>query len=154
MNLSEHFTLKELTRSQLADRRGIQNVPGERSVESLKVLCSSILEPVRVHFNTPFSPNSGYRSFELNDLLGSSRKSQHCVGEAADIEVPGVSNVLLAWWIRSHLDFDQLILEYYTKGDPVSGWVHVSNKEASASSSNRREVLTYDGNGYVVGLPE
>ena len=154
MYLSEHFTLAEMTRSQIADRRGIQNVPGERAVGSLKVLCEKILEPVRANFSTPFSPSSGYRSPELNEVLGSSPNSQHCKGEAADIEVPGVSNDLLAWWIRTNLDFDQLILEYYTVGDPSSGWVHVSYKGDGGSARNRREVLTYNGSGYTRGLPE
>ena len=154
MNLSQHFTLSELTHSDVASRRGIPNVPGESAVGNLKVLCDRVLEPVRIHFGIPFSPNSGYRSQELNEVLGSSPNSQHCKGEAADIEIPTISNDLLAWWIRTNLDFDQLILEYYTVGDPSSGWVHVSYKGDGGSARNRREVLTYSGSGYTRGLPE
>lgn len=153
MQLSEHFSLQEMTRSQTATRLGIKNVPDEEAVKNLTFLCENILEPIRVHFGIPFSPSSGYRSAALSEAIGSSRNSQHCKGEAADIEVPTISNLTLCWWIRSHLDFDQLILEFFQEGDPASGWVHVSYRDISIGGKNRHQVLTYDGQEYSGGLP-
>jgi hypothetical protein len=71
--------------------------------------------------------------------VGGSSRSQHCKGEAADIEVPGTPNAELAEWIRDNLEFDQLILEFYTSGVPDSGWVHVSYK---TDGTNRKSILT------------
>ena len=150
--LSKYFSIKEMTRSQIASRYGINNTPGLLEVDALEFICLNLLDPIREHFGIPFSPSSGYRSPELNEKLGSKPTSQHCKGEAADIEIPGVPNLQLSWWIRSHLDFDQLILEYYDKSDPAGGWVHVSTQN-SGSGANRREVMTFDGKSYKDGLP-
>ncbi len=107
----------------------------------------NILQPVRNHFGKPYTPSSGYRSVELCLAIGSSEKSQHAKGEAADFEVPNVSNMEVAQWIVSNLDFDQLILEYYSGGN--TGWIHCSYKE----SGNRKEVLTLSkAHGYKEGL--
>jgi len=150
MKLSTHFSLKELTKSQVATRLGLDNEPDEMAVESLIKLCQEILEPCRKHFGIPFSPSSGFRSVDLCTAIGSSPSSQHAYGEAADFEIPTVSNYDLADWISRHCDFDQLILEHYVEGDPNSGWVHCS---ISSMGEGRREVLTYDRlNGYRIGL--
>lgn len=148
--LSKYFSLSEMTKSQTAARLGIENIPSDSQIDDLKNLCINILDPVREHYGVPFSPSSGYRSPELNQAIGSTSTSQHCLGQAADIEVPGVSNIRLAWWVRVHLDFDQLILEYYESGEPSSGWIHVSLN----GGSNRHKVLTYNGTSYENGLPE
>jgi len=151
MQLSEHFSMAEMTSSEVAVLEGIDNQPTDNSeIDSLKFICENILEPIRAHYDTPFSPSSGYRCQELNDEIGGVSSSQHCLGEAADISVPGVSNLVLAWWIRTHLDFDQLILEHYEVDEPENGWVHVSTK---ASGSCRHDVLTYDGESYTTGIP-
>ena len=109
MNLSEHFTLRELVKSQTAARMGIDNTPDSFAVAYMERLCRDILEPVREHYGVPFSPSSGYRSPELCEAIGSSRKSQHAKGQAADFEVPGIDNLELAEWVQDNLDFDQLI---------------------------------------------
>ena len=160
MKLSEHFSLAEMTKSQTAIRMGIDNSPDSTQIDSLRNLCVVVLEPIRAYMSsTPFSPSSGFRSVELNTEIGGSKGSQHCLGEAADIEVPGVSNLSLAWWIRSHIDFDQLILEYFNPDDPSSGWVHVSvrNTESVMTSGsvmiNRHDTMVYDGILYSKGLP-
>lgn len=140
MNLSDHFTLYEMTRSQTACRHGIDNTPSDDDIQKLKRLCQHILEPIREHFKTPFRPNSGYRCLELNTLLGSQPTSQHVAAEAVDIEISGIDNCMLAKWIRDELNFDQLILENYESGEPSSGWVHVSLKENNIK--NRFQVLT------------
>ena len=147
MMLSENFSLQELTKSQTAIRKGIDNNPNADHISALRDLAMNILQPVRNHFGKPYTPSSGYRSVELCLAIGSSEKSQHAKGEAADFEVPNVSNMELAKWIVSNLDFDQLILEYYTGGN--TGWVHCSYKE----SGNRKEVLTLSkASGYREGL--
>ena len=129
MRLSRNFTLSELTRSQTATRRGIDNTPGEEEIKNLERVCSEILQPVREHFGVAFSPSSGFRSVALCEAIGSSSKSQHAKGEAVDFEIPGQDNKFVAEWIRDNLNFDQLILEYYTPEDPTSGWIHCSVKE-------------------------
>ena len=147
MKLSEHFSLEEMTKSQTALRRNLPNQPSEAQTEALVLLCENVLEPVRSHFSIPFTPSSGYRSAELCVAIGSSVSSQHAKGEAADFEVPSISNLELCTWIINNLDFDQLILECYTGGN--TGWVHCSYK----AEGNRRDVLTYDKeNGYRKGL--
>ena len=116
------------------------------------VLFDKVVQPVRDHFG-PTVLNSGYRGPELNEAVGGSSKSQHCKGQAADIEVPGVPNAELAEWIKENCDFDQLILEFYTPGIPDSGWVHVSYV---SEEDNRKSILTasrIDGKTqYSVGL--
>ena len=153
MKLSEHFTLEEMCASSTADRLGIDNTPNDEQIKSLTNVCQNILERVRGYYDIPFSPNSGFRSKELNSSVGGSVNSQHTLGEAVDIELPGVSNLSLAWWIRTHLDFDQLILEYFRETDPNSGWVHVSLLPRDSRKSNRNQALVYDGQSYTRGLP-
>ena len=126
MNLSNNFTLAELTKSQTAVRKNINNEPGTAEIENLIHLAKTVLQPVREHFGKPVMISSGYRSPELCEAIGSSAKSQHAKGEAADFEIQGVDNMQLATWISKNTIFDQLILEFYEPGDPNSGWVHCS----------------------------
>lgn len=126
MNLSANFSLHELTKSETALRLNIDNTPGEAETEALRLLCEKVLQPVRDHYGKGVKVNSGYRSPESNAAVGGSRTSDHCKGQAADIEIPGVPNAELAQWIMDNLDYTQLILEFYTPGIPDSGWVHVS----------------------------
>ena len=152
MKLSNNFSLSELTKSQTAERLDIDNSPSEDYIKSLTSLCENILQRVRDHYGVPFIVNSGYRSEALCEAIGSKKTSQHALGQAADFEVPNVSNYELAFWISENLDFDQLILECYKSGDPSSGWVHCSYRD---DGENRGEVLTYQkGQGYSYGLTE
>jgi hypothetical protein len=150
MNLSPHFTLEEMIKSQAGDRAGIDNLPPPACREALRALCVNVLEPIRERFG-PVVITSGYRGPELNRIVGSSSSSQHPKGEAADIEVPGMANGDLARWIEKHLEYDQLILECYKPGIPSSGWVHVSYK---AHTPNRKQELTATVvNGKMVYTP-
>tara|TARA_R110000803_G_scaffold163494_1_gene227173 strand:- start:192 stop:653 length:462 start_codon:yes stop_codon:yes gene_type:complete len=151
MNLSEHFTLSELCKSDTATRLGINNITSDEEViANLKSICNFILEPIRTHYDIAFTPNSGFRSSALNKSIGSTNKSQHCKGQAVDIELIGVDNSDLALWIEENLNYDQLILEYYQIGQPTSGWVHVSF--IMPTVDNRKQSITYDGNTYQTGL--
>ena len=125
MNLSRNFSLQELIKSDTAIRKGIDNNPNSDQIEKLKALCENILQPVRDHFGR-VKVTSGYRSVELCMAIGSSANSQHAKAEAADFEWLGVDNAELSDWIKNNLDYDQLILEYYTPGEPNSGWIHCS----------------------------
>ena len=125
MNLSRNFSLQELIKSDTAIRKGINNNPNAGQIEKLKELCENILQPVRDHFGR-VKVTSGFRSSELCVAIGSSVNSQHARAEAADFEVMGVDNAELADWIYKNLSFDQLILEFYTPGEPNSGWIHGS----------------------------
>ena len=138
MRLSKNFTLQEFTKSQTATRLGLDNTPSDIHLENAEMLFEYVVQPVRDHFG-PTVINSGYRGEELNKAVGGSSKSQHCKGEAVDIECPGVPNAEVAEWIRDNLSFDQLILEFYTVGIPDSGWVHVSYLDPDV---NRKSVLT------------
>ena len=151
MQLSKHFTLEEFEKSQTATRKNIINKAGAGEIKNLGDLCYEVLEPVRAHFDKPITITSGFRSKELCVAIGSSENSQHTCnnGAAADFEIAGISNLQVALWIQNNVDFDQLILEYYT-GEPNSGWVHVSYQEGS----NRKQVLTFDGKSYTNGLPD
>ena len=138
MKLSKNFSLVEFTKSQTAERKGIDNAPKGEHMDAAVALFEKVVQPVRDHFG-PTVINSGYRSPDLNSAVGGSSRSQHCKGEAADIEVPGTPNAELAEWIRDNLEFDQLILEFYTSGVPDSGWVHVSYK---TDGTNRKSIQT------------
>ena len=126
MKLSPNFSLKEMVASQTADRKGINNNPNEDQMNSLKLLCEKVLQPVRDHYGKVVTISSGFRSEELCEAIGSSKNSQHAKGQAADFEIFGVSNQELVIWINENLDYDQMILEYYVPGEPNSGWCHVS----------------------------
>ena len=145
--LSDHFTLGECCKSETAMRLGIDNEPNEIEYYNLKKVCMQILEPVRVYFDKPFIPNSGFRCQELNKAIGSSTTSQHAKGQAIDFELPGIDNLEVASWLRENVSFDQLILEHYDGVDPNSGWIHVSYV---SPEDNRRQALTYDGKNYEV----
>ena len=137
MQLSENFSLNEFTKSDTAVRKGIDNTPNDDHLKSMKALCENVLQKVRSHFGKSVRITSGYRSPELCEAIGSSSKSQHAKGQAADFEITGIDNKDLAIWIRDNVEFDQLILEFYTEGDPNSGWVH-----CSYSDDNRKQVLS------------
>ena len=124
--LSPNFTLSEMVKSETAVRRGLDNTPGQAEVDNLKVLATNVLQKVREHYKKGVKVNSGFRHPEVNAAVGGSRTSDHCKGQAADIEIPGVANADLAEWISKNCEFTQLILEFYTPGVPDSGWVHVS----------------------------
>jgi len=151
MQLSKHFTLKEMIKSMTATRKGIDNTPGSGEIKSLGDLCYEVLEPLRAHFDKPVTITSGYRSEALCEAIGSKKTSQHAKGQAVDLEIFGVPNIKTAYWLQNNVDFDQLIMEFYDKDDPAGGWVHISYHE---SGSNRKQVLTFDGKKYSEGLPD
>ena len=130
----------------------MDNTPGEAEIENLKRLAEKVLQPVRDHYGKGVKVNSGFRHPEVNAKVGGSKTSDHCKGQAADIEIPGIANADLAEWITKNLDFTQVILEFYTPGIPDSGWVHVSYNPADL----KKQVLTAmkkDGKTvYVPGL--
>lgn len=137
MNLSENFTLDEFLVSQTASRLGIDNIPTPEVVENLRALVENILQPLRRELG-PVVISSGYRSPELNRAVGGATSSEHLTGCAADINIPTMGNDELAEYIRDNLEFNQVILEFYTQGRPQSGWVHVSY----STSYNKKECLT------------
>ena len=160
--LSPHFSLRELTRSQTADRLDIDNTPPYEATESLRALAFHILEPVREQFG-PYSPSSGYRCPKLEKVLtGDAWRVRgfksfekylvtkgHPRGEAGDFEVMTTDNLTLARWIQTNLKFDQLILEFHVPGVPLSGWVHCSYCEGN----NRADILTIvKGGGARAGI--
>ena len=129
MKLTANITLDELTKSQVAERKGINNNPSPDQIENLKALAINVLQPVRSHFDKPLIISSGFRCAELCVAIGSKITSQHVADDeaaAADFEIPGLDNRELAKWIRNNLEVDQGILEFYKDNEPSSGWIHVS----------------------------
>ena len=176
MNLSNNFTLSELSKSGTALRFGIENKPNTNEIQNLMRVCEKMLQPVRDHYGVPIQPKSGFRCEALEKRIcwgGDDAKSafakwcarcskmpnektwpeyfarkSHPSGEAVDFEVPGVSNLNLAIWIMNNLDFDQLILEFWKEGNPHAGWVHCSYKK----EGNRKQILTIGAGGVSQGL--
>jgi zinc D-Ala-D-Ala carboxypeptidase len=128
MKLSAHLDLSEVTRSDSAKRNGISNMPTPEHIENFKLLAENIFEPIREHFGVPIRISSGYRSKELNAKIGGSETSQHCKGQAVDIDMDGTSNGVtnanVFNYIKDNLPFDQLIWEFGSDTNP--DWVHVS----------------------------
>ncbi len=139
MKISAHLDLSEVTRSDSAKRNGIDNTPTAEHLENFKLLAEKVFEPIRLHFNTPIFISSGYRSKELNTFIKGSLSSQHCKGQAIDIDMDGtkggVTNKMVFDFIKDKLDFDQLIAEVPEKSNPA--WVHVS----FVKTGNRKQVL-------------
>ncbi len=131
-----NFSLLEMVRTS----KKVDNWPKDTDVIwYLHHLCWYVLQPIRNHYGRPVRVSSGYRSKELNELIGGSLKSQHSFGMAADFEVPGIDNREIAKWINSNLSYDQLILEFYkSKSGKSSGWVHCSYKP----TGRRKQFLT------------
>jgi hypothetical protein len=152
MNLSANFTLKELTKSDTATRLNLDNNPDEATIENLKLLCQEVLQPIREHFGKSVTVNSGFRSPESNAAVGGSKTSDHCLGRAADIEIDGIPNPELAQWIMDNLDYTQLILEFYTQGQPNSGWVHVSYDPSNLKNQELTAVKVAGKTTYLNGL--
>ena len=140
MKLTANITLDELTKSQTAERKGINNNPSPQQIENLKALAVNILQPIRSHFDKPLIISSGFRCAQLCIEIGSKITSQHVADDdcaAADFEIPGVDNRELAIWIKNELEFDQLILEFYRDNEPTSGWIHCSY----STNHNRNQCL-------------
>lgn len=148
--LTKNFSLAEMVKSETALRNDLDNTPGEAEIANLKVLAEKVLQPVRDHYGKGVKVNSGYRSPDVNAKVGGSRTSDHCKGQAADIEIPGVPNHELAEWIKANLSYTQLILEFYTRGIPDSGWVHVSYDPANLK---KQDLTAVKENGKTVYLP-
>ena len=138
MQLSANLSLAEVTRSETAKRIGVSNMPTPQHIENFKKLAANIFQPIREHFGKPILISSGYRSAELNKAIGGSLSSQHCSGEAIDIDMDGtdITNAQIFHYIKDNLNFDQIIWEFGTDKNP--DWVHVS---FSASKPQRKQML-------------
>jgi len=140
MKISEHLDLSEVTRSETAKRKGVSNEPTPEHLENFKKLAENVFEPIRKHFGVPIHISSGYRSKALNAAIGGSATSQHCKGEAIDIDMDGsskgVTNKMVFDYIKANIKFDQMIWEFGT--DTAPDWVHVSY---SSDGKQRGQIL-------------
>ena len=152
MNLSKNFTLNELTKSETAIRLDIDNTPNDEQIESLRLLCENILQPVRDHFGKPVKISSGFRCPAVNQATGGSATSDHCKGQAVDFEIDGLPNPDVAQWIMDNLDYTQLILEFYTQGQPNSGWIHCSFDPSNLKNQELTAVKVAGKTQYLQGL--
>jgi zinc D-Ala-D-Ala carboxypeptidase len=148
MQISKHLSLAEVSRSETAKRRGINNTPSGEHLENFKMLAENVFEKIREHFGVPIHISSGYRSKELNKAIGGSATSQHCSGEAIDIDMDGsangITNAQVFNFIKDNLQFDQLIAEFPINGNPQ--WVHVSY---ASNGKQRNEILVAKKNKSV-----
>jgi len=147
MQLSKNLSLAEVMRSETAKRKGISNMPTPEHIENFKLLAERVFQPIRDHFGVPIRISSGYRSAALNKAIGGAGKtvngvyvpsSQHCTGEAIDIDMDGTSitNAAIFNFIKDNLEFDQLIWEFGTDTNP--DWVHVSYE---STGKQRKQIL-------------
>ncbi|MAT11718.1 MAG: hypothetical protein CMM02_11995 [Rhodopirellula sp.] len=136
--LTKHVSYKEGVHSITALRLGLKNDPSDKHLQNMKLLSEKIFEPLRTHVGGPIKINSFYRGPELNEAIGGSKKSQHCHGQAMDIDdtFGHASNAAMFDWIRANLDYDQMIWEFGTDENP--DWVHVSYVDPG---SNRNRCL-------------
>jgi uncharacterized protein YcbK (DUF882 family) len=139
MNLSTNFTLDELIASQTAARKGLDNTPNATEVANL-VRVAALLEEVRALLNKPILINSGFRSKAVNDAVGSRDTSQHRIGCAADIRVPGMTpREVVEACIKANIGYDQIIEEF-------GSWTHISVPDSPARPP-RKQALTIDRQG-------
>ena len=151
--LTTNFSLHEMCKSETAIRLDIDNTPNEEQIESLRLLCENILQPVRDHFGKPVKISSGFRCSALNQAAGGSATSDHCRGQACDFEIDGIPNPELAEWIESNLKFTQLILEFYVPGgDPNAGWVHASFNPENLKAQSLTATKIAGKTTYLPGL--
>ena len=124
--ISKHISYKEGVHSITAIRKGIDNEPNEEQLANMKLVANNVFEPLRVFINGPIKVNSFFRSPDLNKAIGGSTKSQHCKGQAIDLDdtYGKATNAEMYWWIKENLDFDQMIWEFGNNDNP--DWVHVS----------------------------
>lgn len=135
MQLTENFSLIELTSSETATRRGIDNTPGPAEIHNLRYLLNEVMQPLRSWYGKPINITSGYRSPKLNKAIGGSTTSDHTQGRAIDFTVPKEDYKKVFEYIKTKLVFDQLIWEF--GNDNAPNWIHVSYRV----SGNRRQVL-------------
>ena len=143
--ISKHISYREGVYSITALRLGLNNDPSDAHLQNMKLLSEKIFEPLRTHVNGPIKINSFYRGPELNKAIGGSSKSQHCHGQAMDIDdtYGYMSNATMYKWIKENLDYDQMIWEFGDDNNPA--WVHVSYVDPG---SNRNRCLkAYKENG-------
>ena len=126
MKISDHITYAEAIHSNTAKRKGIDNTPSEAQVTAMKLLAEKVFEPLRKWVGGPIKVNSFFRSEALNESIGGASSSQHCKGQAIDIDdVYGKkTNADMYHWIQTNLDYDQMIWEFGTDMQP--NWIHVS----------------------------
>ena len=136
--ISKHVSYKEGVYSTTAMRRGIKNTPNDSQLANMKLLAENVFEPLRKYVGGPIKINSFFRSVKLNKAIGGSSKSQHCHGQAMDIDdtFKVVANSDMYNYIKNNLDFDQLIWEFGDDENP--NWIHVSYV---SEEDNRRRCL-------------
>jgi len=143
--ISKHISDREGVYSTTATRRGIDNTPDKEHLDNMKLLAEKIFEPLRKWVGGPIRINSFYRGPELNKAIGGSSKSQHCQGQAMDIDDNGChkTNAEMYAWIKDNVEFDQMIWEFGTDKNP--NWVHVSY--VSPEKNRNRCLKAYRKNG-------
>jgi hypothetical protein len=145
-NISDNITYKEATRSDTAERNNLDNTPDSTQLKNMKMLAMYVFEPLRIWVGGPIKINSFFRAPDVNIAVGGSGTSQHCKGQAFDLDdtFGHKTNAEMFHYIKDNMDFDQMIWEYGDETNPA--WVHVSFK---SDGNNRRQLLRKEkGKGY------
>jgi len=142
--ISKHVSYKEGVYSNTATRRGIDNTPNDEQLDNMELIANEVFEPVRVWVGGPIKINSFFRSPDLNTAIGGSSKSQHCKGQAMDIDdtFGKATNAEMYNFIKENLDFDQMIWEFGSDDNP--DWIHISY--VSEDKNRRRCLKAYKEN--------
>ena len=142
--ISDHISYREAVKSNTATRRGIDNIPNDDQLDSMETLAEEVFEPLREYVGGPIKINSFFRCPELNKAIGGSYTSQHCKGQAIDIDdtYGKMTNAEMYHWIKDNLDFDQMIWEFGDDDNPA--WIHVSY--VSEDENRNRCLLAYKEN--------
>jgi len=147
MKLSKNLWLSEVTKSNTAIRRGIDNTPTELHIANLKYLAEKVFQPIREHFGRPIFVSSGYRSKALNEAIGGSQKSFHSHGMALDLDMDGkaqnISNADIFNFIKDNLPYTELIWEFGTTDKP--DWVHVAIAKGREQEKNTKIAYREEG---------
>lgn len=146
MMLTKNLSLAEVLKSATAIKFGLKNEPNEEQLGNLIAIAENVFQPLREHFDVPIMVTSGFRGEALNDLISGSSKSQHCKGQALDLDADyfgGLTNEEIFYYIKDYLDYDQLIWEFGNDEEPA--WVHVSY--VSEKENRKQSLVAYHHNG-------
>lgn len=146
MMLTKNLSLAEVLKSATAIKFGLKNEPNEEQLGNLIAIAENVFQPLREHFDVPIMVTSGFRGEALNDLINGSSTSQHCKGQALDLDADyfgGLTNEEIFYYIKDYLDYDQLIWEFGDDEEPA--WVHVSY--VSEKENRKQSLVAYHHNG-------
>jgi hypothetical protein len=160
IEISKYVSYNEVTRSNTALRKNIDNSPNREQVERIRILCKNVFDPLRECVGGPVKINSVFRSKKLNTAIGGSKTSQHMANKGAAIDIDDIykhkTNLEMFHYVKDNLEFDQLIYEFGGYNNPA--WLHISYNEGvnrkkvmiAAKVNKKTTYLLYEDNKHMV----